>query len=152
MSRSNIEPNPEPPASSPLPSTIISQLAIGDSTSPPWATTTMTNQASWPLISPSPFSSSSSCLQHSRCCPPSTVRPNHLSRIHTPLNESNTNFPSVTCYPAKSQVSGCQCGPCVDQRARIRKRERGSLLRPRMSKLYVACWHFSEIGSVKRLA
>lgn len=83
-SRSNIAPNPVPPASSPSPSTTISSLAIGDSTSSPWLTTTMTSQALWPLISSFPFSSSSSCLQHTHCCPPSTVRSNHIHQVPSP--------------------------------------------------------------------
>ena len=58
----------------------------------------------------------------------------------------------VAYQTAKSQVSGCQCRPCVDQRARIRKRENGSLLRPKLSKLYVACGHFVEIGFVERFS
>lgn len=74
------------------------------------------------------------------------------SLVSKELRLSDTIFPLVIHYTVKSQVSGCQCGPCVDQRARIRKRERGSLLRPKISKLYVACWHFSQIGSIERLA
>jgi len=51
-------------------------------------------------------------------------------------------FPGTLLRTGTSQVSGCQCRPCVDQRARIHKREGGSLLRPKISKLYVACWRF----------
>ena len=90
VSRSNVGPNSEPAASSPSTSTIISPLAIGDSTSSPWLTTIMMNQASWPLISSSPFSSSSLYLQRSRCCPPSKVRPDHSYRNHLPEGDTDT--------------------------------------------------------------
>ena len=90
VSRSNIGPNPDPAASSPSTSTIISPLAIGGSTSSPWPTTTTTSQASWPPTSSSPSSSSSSYLRRSRCCPPSKVRPNHLHWNHLPWRNADT--------------------------------------------------------------
>ena len=40
--------------------------------------------------------------------------------------------------PEKVNVSGCQCQPCVEQRKRIEKREKGSLLNPKLSKKCVA--------------
>ncbi|KAF9649601.1 DnaJ-domain-containing protein [Thelephora ganbajun] len=48
-----------------------------------------------------------------------------------------STFSLFSSFKAKSQVLGCQCRPCVDQRARIRRWEKGSLLRPKISKLAI---------------
>jgi hypothetical protein len=150
-SRSNIAPNPEPPASSPSPSTIISPPAIGDSTSSPWPTTTMTSQALWPLtfvvsilfiiLVPSTYSLFSSFKGSSTSLKPSSP----------PLGGTLPRKFTDATLNSKSQVSGCECTPCVDQRTRIRKREKGSVLGPKISKLYVVCWHAVKIGCIKRL-
>jgi hypothetical protein len=34
---------------------------------------------------------------------------------------------------------GCQCRPCIEQRSRVEKRERGSLLNPKLSKKLSSC-------------
>ncbi|KAK7051395.1 secretory subunit [Paramarasmius palmivorus] len=41
---------------------------------------------------------------------------------------------SIAPSSKKVNVSGCQCQPCVEQRKRIEKREKGSLLNPKLSK------------------
>lgn len=45
----------------------------------------------------------------------------------------------LTCFSEKQIIDGCQCKPCVEQRQRISKHERGSLLNPKLSKKCVHC-------------
>jgi translocation protein SEC63 len=39
-----------------------------------------------------------------------------------------------SCHSAKHTTDGCQCTPCVEQRQRIIDQEKGSLLRPKLSR------------------
>ncbi|KAF8890379.1 Sec63 Brl domain-containing protein [Infundibulicybe gibba] len=53
-------------------------------------------------------------------------------------------FSSITSSQ-KRPLSGCQCAPCVEQRARVNKREGGSLLNPKLttkSTFLVVGWSF----------
>lgn len=90
---------------------------------PPWPNRTMTRPVTWSHTSSSPSSlySSSPILS-----PPSQ----HPVRLF-PFNSGVSDSAPATEPPS---LSGCECQHCIAQRDRIRKREKGSLLSPKLQR------------------
>ena len=57
------------------------------------------------------------------------------STLHTPVYSPGS--------PTSS--AACECGPCIEQRKRIKRREKGSLLHPQISKTYALAFQTAPV-------